>query len=139
MYFEPPQLANSLPSAEGVAAAAGMASVASRVDHVHPRLTSTNIDTLDASGLKTLTFTRSFATEPSAVFTMIEAGTAAPVSFRVQSWVMTGANYTGCVVYGQRHRALPAVLTLLTALVSYEAWIPAANVKFSAIMIASSQ
>lgn len=89
-------------------------------DHRHPRLTSVTKSTLDGSGLATVTFTRSFATEPGVVLTAIAPGGTQPVTLQVQSWVQSGSDYTGCIIKGYRAQTLPAVIALLSALINYD-------------------
>lgn len=83
-------------------------------DHKHPRLTSATLVTLDGSGLATATFTRTFANMPSVDLTAIVPGGTQPVALQVESWVMTGADYSGCVVRGYRGQttSLAAVTVL---------------------------
>lgn len=116
-----PAPANAAPVAEAVSAAAGSAdSRFAMQDHAHPRLSSATIATLDASGAATVTFSRSFSAEPCAVLTAIGTGAAQPTSVEVTSWIKTGANWTGAVIKGYRAQRLPAVLTLLSALLNYD-------------------
>ena len=135
-------LSSMTPSAEATSPTAGNRNDASRADHVHPRLSSTNTDTTASDGTKAITFTRTFDREPSPVITLIEDGDTAPVSWRVKSWTMgAGADSTkfvGAVIMGQRQRALPAVIALLGTLTGYKSWEPAALTKFSAVMIATA-
>ncbi len=144
-------LSSTAPSAEGVTPAAGMLFEASRGDHVHPRLTATGAGALDVTTAQaTLTFSRAFVKQPSPVITLVEDSTmAAPVVFRVKSWIMgsgqTANQFVGAVIYGQRLRALPSttaivlLTNLLSALNLYEAWVPATGASFSYLMLASSQ
>lgn len=116
----PPMPADSTPSSESRMGAVGSQSERyARADHQHPRLTSATTHTLDASGLATVTFTRTFATEPAVDLTPIAPGGTQPVILQVDSWIMSGGTYTGCVVKGYRLNTLPATLTLLTALVNF--------------------
>lgn len=121
--FIPPQIkpSTTAPSSEVTGGSSGSDPRAfSMGDHRHPRLTSVTKATLDGSGLATVTFTRSFANEPGVVLTAIAPGGTQPVTLQVQSWVQTGANYTGCVVKGYRAQTLPAVIALLSALLNYD-------------------
>ena len=109
------------PSSEQTGGSAG--SVAGQFamgDHRHPRLTSVTKSTLAGDGTATVAFTRSFTTEPGLVLTPIAPGGTQPVALQVDSWVMTGADYTGCVIKGYRMRPLPSVLALLSALLNYD-------------------
>lgn len=104
-------LANTVPSAEAVSPAAGTMDMASRADHKHERLTSAQNVTLDANGMATITFSRTFAAEPVIVFGALGTGTAPVPDFRGE-FIKTGAIYTGLTVYGQRNRSLPTIAPL---------------------------
>lgn len=118
-------LSDQPPATEAVSPAAGAAALASRSDHKHERLTSATVQVLDGTGAATVTFTRAFAALPAVTCLLYEATTGQPVVFKVESWVMTGANYTGCVVRGYRASVLPSLSgilligPLLTALANY--------------------
>lgn len=95
--------ADFVPPGEKTGGSVGADSVMyARADHQHPRLTSATIVTLDSNGLATVAFTRSFPVEPSVDLTPIAPGGTQPVALQVDSWVMTGADYTGCIVKGFR-------------------------------------
>lgn len=120
---EVPQPANSAPVAEKTSADAGAQSTRFAMeDHAHPRLSSASIVTLDASSLATVTFTRSFAAEPCAVFAAVNTGgTSQPLVVEVVSWVKTGANFTGANIKGYRGQQLPLISQvsgILTAVVT---------------------
>lgn len=125
-----------LPVAEGTATK-GSRAYAADSGHVHPRLSSAINGTLDANGEKALTFGRTFSTKPVAAFTYAEAADSPPVTFKVKSWIQDGSgNYTGCVIKGYRGQTLPASLTLLTALVSFNVFAgSAAGVEFHFIAL----
>jgi len=106
-------LTNQPPVREGVVPDAGMGTAASRDDHIHPRLSSATVATLDGNARATVTFTRSFATMPCVQCLLVEGADSQPVVFKVESWVMTGAQYTGCVLRGYRSSVLPALSGIL--------------------------
>lgn len=70
-------------------------------DHQHPRLTSATSVTLDANGVGTVMFSRTFPTEPVTTFMAIMP-TNGPIICEIQSWVRSGSDYTGAVVKGYR-------------------------------------
>lgn len=114
-------LGDSTPSTEIVTGAAGTAAMASRDDHKHPRVSSATVQVLDASGVATVTFTRTFTALPAVTCLLYEASSAQPVVFKVRNWVQDGnGNYTGCVIQGYRASILPALggIALLTGLVT---------------------
>ncbi|WP_311269749.1 hypothetical protein [Sphingobium sp. WCS2017Hpa-17] len=130
------------PMPEAVGGAAGIEGTkVSGAGHQHPRLTSTTgpksadptSHVIAASGLATVTFTRTFDLPPGLVFCEVPPATgsmpAQPATFRVESWVrevMTptpSGKYIGCVVRGWRSQALPtlnalSLTAILTAVVS---------------------
>lgn len=102
-----PVMATSIPLAEKTGGAAGaVPGEYSDAAHQHPRLTSATKVTLDASGVATATFTRSFSTEPTVDLTPIMPGQACLM--QVDGWireVMTptpSGAYVGCVVRGYK-------------------------------------
>lgn len=107
-------LTNADPAPEKVAPAAGSGQMASRDDHVHPRLSSATVSALDANGKATVMFTRSFTTTPCVQCLLVEGADGQPVIFKVESWVKDGAgNFTGCVLRGYRSSILPALSGIL--------------------------
>jgi hypothetical protein len=113
-------LTSTAPAPEAVTPEAGAGSRAARDDHQHPRLTSATVQALDASGVATVAFTRSFAALPAVTCLLYEASAAQPVVFKVKGWVQdANGNYTGCTVQGYRASILPALsgIALLTGLV----------------------
>ena len=111
MFVPPPSPYISVPSGETRAGNAGTdAAMFAMGDHKHPRLTSATIVNLDGSGLATATFTRTFTTMPSVDLTPITPGGTQPVALQVDSWVMSGSDYAGCVVKG--YRGSPTLLNL---------------------------
>ena len=116
-------LATMTPMAEAKTASPGQAVTASRGDHVHPRLTSTANGTLNSSGEATIVFTRTFATKPSVLVTLVEEAENQPVVFKVKSRTRDGvtADYLGCVSKGYRSLPLPQLVQvsgLLTAVIT---------------------
>lgn len=132
-------LSNAAPSGEAVAAAPGNVGRSSREDHQHPRLTSTTMGTIGAAGTATMTFTRSFASAPGMVFTEINGSATQPAVFKVDSWVMTGPLYTGCVVRAWRSQTIPQNLVSLLVSAVFNLFGASANgTAFSCIAVARS-
>lgn len=112
-----PIIANEVPQPEVTGGQPGIEGVkVPGVRHQHPRLSSTTTGTILATGLATVTFTRSFTSPPGMVITEIP-GTAPPqtmpATFKVESWVRevmtptpSGA-YIGAVVRAWRSQVLP--------------------------------
>lgn len=115
------KLSDAAPMPETLAAVAGAGALATRSDHQHPRLTSaTTGHVLDASGEATINFTRTFVGKPAVTYMLDEPADQGPVIIKVKTWLTNGnGDYTGCVVKGYRGQNLPASLTLLSALVSF--------------------
>lgn len=154
-------LADDPPSTESVTAKAGIAPKASRRDHSHPRLSSTfnsaDLGTLDASGDRVIPFTRTFDTPPAIACVLVEEVTAAPVTFKVKSWLKAGAQagtlvawtsgapYAGFILHGDRARGLPALQNILligpliTALASFLPYVSAAGAGFTGFALMSSK
>lgn len=110
-------LANVVPLAEATAAASGAGAQASRADHVHPRLTSTTVQSTDASGNATIIFTRTFpaARKPGVVLTGYD-NSGQPLSFQVTAFQTDGGgNYTGCTIKAYRSQVIPQNLVTLLA------------------------
>jgi len=139
-------LADVAPLSEAKAAAAGSMNMAPRADHQHPRLTSAQIATLDNMGTQTVTFTRTFDTEPAISIIAVENDTKSPPDFKVKTFAVdANGKYTGCTVYATRARPLPAlnaitdllggVVGKLTGFMPNE---PAAGVRFSIIALHAS-
>jgi len=114
-----PQPADTMPMAEKTGAALGaMDGRYARADHQHPRLTSTTYATLDAAGLATVAFTRTFANKPGVVMTETDAAGKQPLVTSVQSWLQDAdGRYTGCVIKGQRAQFLPTINPLAGTIV----------------------
>lgn len=139
-------LTNIPPVAEGVAPVPGTGTMASRDDHMHPRLSSATVSTLDSTGAATVMFTRLFTTTPCVQCLLVEATDSQPVIFKVQSWVKDASgNFTGCVLKGYRSSILPSLSgilligPLLTALANYNVFGgSAANAQFCCLAIQAS-
>lgn len=148
-------LSNVAPLSEAKVPDAGMMNEAVRADHQHPRLTSSTNHTLDANGFATITFTRTFDSEPAIALTALGSGTDPVPDFRAD-FIKTGNLWTGATIYGSRSRALPMItpingglIGLLSSLISalnpilatlsgfmpYEA---AAGARVSAVVIKNS-
>lgn len=125
-------LSDATPVAEAKTATAGQMPMASRGDHTHPRLTSAANVTLDANGYATITFTRTFASEPVLVFGSLGTGTGPVPDFRGEL-IQTGNVYTGVIVYGQRNRALPSITPVNTGLLVIGTLITGLNTIFASI------
>lgn len=114
-------LTNIAPVPEGVPPIPGTGNMASRDDHQHPRLSSGTVSALGSNGEITIPFTRTFATMPVVICTLIEAADSQPVVFKVKSWVQDAQGvYTGCIIKGYRSTTLPAMggVTLITGIVT---------------------
>jgi hypothetical protein len=138
-------LTNTPPAAEGVAPVVGAGSSASRDDHIHPRLSSATVSSLDSTAHATVMFTRTFTTTPCVQCLLVETPDGQPVIFKVESWVMNGALYSGCVLKGYRSSILPSLSgilligPLLTALANYNVFGgSAANAQFCCLAIQAS-
>lgn len=142
------QLADVPPKSEARAAAAGTLPQAPRADHQHPRLTSAQVATLDATGTQTVMFTRTFDNEPAISIIAVENDTKSPPDFKVKQFLddtgaawASGKPYGGAIVYATRARALPAVSAILTEILKLSGFVPnepAGNVKFSIIALQAS-
>lgn len=76
---------------------------------------------------------------PGVVCTAYKPTDTLPVSFEVASWIMSGPNYVGCVIHGDKARTLPAVLVLLTALINFNTNLgDATGTQFSCVAIQAS-
>lgn len=112
-------LANVNPLAEGLVAGAGGADAASRMDHVHPRLTSATTGVLNASGKANVMFTRTFTVKPSVTVLYAETADNQPIIFKVESWLnpsgtaWVSGDYGGCVIKGYRGQTIPTNLVTL--------------------------
>lgn len=136
-------MADIPPLSESGTAAAGGMPMATRADHQHQRLTSAINTTLDANGLATIEFTRTFDAEPVIVFGALGAGTGPVPDFRADL-IKTGAFWTGATIYGQRARPLPSlggillIGPLIAALSGYTPYEAAAGAKVSVTAIKAS-
>lgn len=119
-------LADTAPLSEAKTPTAGAMSKATRADHQHPRLTSADNYTLDANGFVTITFSRTFSTEPAIVMNALGSGTDPVPDFRAQ-FNKTGALWTGATIYGQRSRPLPSLAPLSTGILNILALITPLN------------
>jgi hypothetical protein len=114
-------LSNNAPLSEAGTASAGTMPMAPRGDHRHPRLSATFAGVLDANGSAPVVFTRTFSGIPGMTVIGVENDNTPATEFKVKSWTQdVNGNYTGCVLYGSRARALPALsgIALLTGLTS---------------------
>ena len=87
--------------------------------------------TLDAFGNATITFANP-APATGRRFMQLTPWVAAgadPIIANPVSWLTSGGEYTGVVIVGQRLRALPNPLPLLSALVGFRVWSNAAGAK----------
>jgi hypothetical protein len=125
-------LSDTPPNAEAKVPNPGMMNEAVRADHQHPRLTSSTNHTLDANGFVTVTFTRTFDTEPAINLTAIGSGTSPIPDFRAE-FIKTGALWTGATIFGQRNRSLPVITPLNTGLSLLSTLITGLNSIFSAM------
>lgn len=113
-------LSPNAPPAEKTSPAPGSGNLASRDDHIHPRLSHATIGVINASNEVTFTFTRTFSSRPVVIPTLIEEADNQPVVFKVKTYIRDAQNnYTGCVLKAYRSQTLPTMtgLTLLTAVI----------------------
>jgi hypothetical protein len=93
------------------------------IDHVHPIRVQRTTLTLGTDSTATWTFTKPFSTKPVPNY-MCEVAGLQPCTVEVLSFTTAVSNgvttYTGMVVKGYKAQKLPAVMTLLTALLSYD-------------------
>lgn len=121
-----PQPATAMPLAERTGAAVGdRPERFAREDHQHATQRSSTYATLDAAGLATVVFTRTFAKEPTVGMTETDAAGKQPLIMTVQSWTKDASGaFDGCIIRGQRARMLPTInplagtITLVSALLS---------------------
>lgn len=113
-------LSNANPVEEARMPSPGTGQAASRDDHTHKRLTSVTAHTTNGTGDATVVFTRPFTKKPGIDLMPEENADGGALTCKVRSFT-TDANgqFTGCVVKFYRIQALPAVLTLLTALINF--------------------
>lgn len=145
-------LSDSMPMEEGTAGAAGAQAKASRGDHSHKRLTSTATGNLDGSAQATIMFTRTFSKKPAVTALAVEDNANPVPRFKVRRWLKAdgqpwtaGEPYGGCVIYGDRARALPTLSgilligPLITALAGFLPYEAAAGAEYSIIALEASQ
>jgi len=158
-------ISSATPLSEATGGNPGAMGLVPHADHQHPRLTSTTTQSSTANGLTTVMFTRFFNKEPGSTCTVIEVAVNGPATFTVRKWLRAdGADWAptddqtveanqikGCVFYAYRHRSLPTLnlsgilligplLTALGVINNFAPYAPLeAGVKFSAIIVASSQ
>ncbi len=102
------------PATEALAAWAGDETKwVSREGHVHPRSTSVTYGAIGSGGTATVTFSRSFPTQPGLMITEIAGSATQPAVFKVESWVTSSGRYTGCVVRAWRSQTIPQNLVTL--------------------------
>lgn len=113
-------LSNDMPVSEAVTGGSGTGVKASRSDHSHKRLTSVTAHSTAANGEATIVFTRTFAAKPGLTLGAEEDADGGALSWKVRSYTTNAqSQITGCVVKFYRTQPLPAVLTLLTALLNF--------------------
>lgn len=105
-------LSDSAPMSEAVAPKSGNQPKASRIDHQHPRLTSSTRVQLTANGTAAVTYTRAFAAKPAIVLTAINPSGRQVVLEVISDTLVDGA-YTGCVIKGYRSQMLPSLSGIL--------------------------
>lgn len=109
-----PQPASTIPQNEAVGGAVGAATNYMRADAKIPRITRAAMVTTDTGGNWSVSWSTSLMTTPAVLPVPVNTGTQ-PVVCNVATASITGA--TGRCWLA---RTLPATLTLLTALVSYD-------------------
>lgn len=105
-------LSDAMPNPEATAGTPGVDPAAARGTHVHPRLTSSTRVTLDANGLATVMFTRTFIAKPAIVLTPANP-TGRPVQVEEVSLIQSGGLYVGINIHGYRNQLLPSLSGIL--------------------------
>lgn len=125
MPLSPPPitLSNAMPASEATIPSPGANGEAARADHKHPRPSSVQRVTLDANGLATVTYTRSFASKPGVIPCAVNPNPPGgrPVLVEIVSDVVVNGLYTGVNIKGYRSQPLPTlagVSGLLTAVIT---------------------
>lgn len=118
-----PQPGNATPMAEAVAGASGALPPYSRMDHQHPRMSSTTYVTLAANGQATATFTRTFTSKPGLMLTEVDAAAGSQaLVIRGLAWQTNAqGQYTGVTIQGLRAQTLPTLTSvsgILTAVIT---------------------
>lgn len=123
----PPQTTDNTPTL-------GAEMAYARADHTHPTRLQSKTLTLDANGEAEWTFTTPFTAEPNVRQpTYFETANSQPIILKVKDFRRATANggstlhsagatgnFVEVIVKGYRLRTLPATLTLLTALISFD-------------------
>ncbi len=107
-------LSDAAPPAVGLDNQQGAATRAAREDHTHTARVQRAFVSLDANGEATWTFARPFTATPVITALYEEAGNGQPIVLKVKT-----VSTTAVTVKGFRGQTLPATLTLLTALISF--------------------
>lgn len=131
-----PQPANITPPSESTAAATGAQTMRYALeDHVHQRITRAQDVTTDASGYWAASWASMPLAQAPAVWPIAINSTTQPVICNVTTRTTTGA--TGrCWI----SRTLPATLTVLTNLISYDLFgTPAATISVQVLAIPKTQ
>lgn len=129
-----PAPANATPPSEMIGGQTGSQVRYAREDHTHPRITRAAVVTTDGSGAWSVTWATSLASVPAVLPVPVNTSTQ-PIVCNVATRTTTGA--TGRCWLA---RTLPATLTLLTALVSYDIFGAAATgVPVQVLAIPSTQ
>lgn len=116
-----PLPANATPPSEMIGGQTGSQVRYAREDHTHPRITRAAVVTTDGSGGWAVTWATSMASVPTVLPVPVNASTQ-PIVCNVATRTTTGA--TGRCWLA---RTLPATLSLLSALVSYDVFGAAAT------------
>lgn len=116
-----PLPANATPPSEMIGGQTGSQVRYAREDHTHPRITRAGVVTTDSNGAWSVTWATSLASVPAVLPVPVNTSTQ-PIVCNVATRTTTGA--TGRCWLA---RSLPATLTLLTALVSYDVFGAAAT------------
>jgi hypothetical protein len=142
----PPMPSDIVPSSEGAGGIGSSTVMFARADHQHPRITSSRPLTLNASGQGVATFSKPFTNEPVPTFSQMPGGVAGPCIFAVESWIMTGDEYTGANIRGWKLAAPTQTLASVNVVgiavtvggQSITTYGPAAGAKVSVIMLPDS-
>jgi len=108
LSMPPVAIGNNLPLQETTVGDVGAAAAAADSMHVHPSISWRGNVTLDAAGLSTVMFGRTFAAEPPVFLTAINPS-GRPVTLEIVSYVQSGGLWTGVNIKGYRTQILPTL------------------------------
>lgn len=126
MSLTPLSIGTDTPLPESAAGTPGSAAMAADSFHTHPTISWRGNVTLDASGLSTVTFGRTFNAEPPVFLTAVNPS-GRPVQLEIVSYTQSPpGTWTGVNIRGYRSQILPSlsgivlVGPLVTALSNFD-------------------